>query len=132
MKGISIRDRSSNGRALAFDLWDILVAIGDDAISSTWRIDGLECLGPGSDAMHTVSDRKAIITGQRLYDLASKITQTVDGELRAFRTAQCEISWLRIRAVDGMEFDVECEDERILDQVRTRFDDIIPFDPEEH
>lgn len=121
MRGIMIRDISPTENALAFDLIDILRAIGPQAERSIWKFEGLECLGDAADHLHAVSDNASVIDGKDLVRLASQIYQSIDGDFLGYRNDHDKHPWIVIRAVDGTSFDVECDEDAVLGRLRKRF-----------
>ncbi len=104
----------------AFDLVDILAAIGEAGINARWVCSGVECFGEGAEAIHAFSDLGAWLDGGTLAAMAARVGQTVDGYFRAFQGDEAT-AWLVIRAVDGAGFDVECRDAAVLERLRGRF-----------
>lgn len=126
MKGVTIKDTGPSRNLLAFDLKDILRAIGPVVESLEWRLEDIDCTGEGSDEIHDLCDRGEQVTGARLVALAERILQTIDGEFRGYRSdaPDRDMPWLIIRAVDSTVFDVECDDPDVLAAVRRRFTDV--------
>jgi len=124
MRGIMIRDHSQTDNALAFDVVDILRAIGPQAEQSIWKIDGLECFGDAAENLHAISDNGDTVDGEKLICLTSRVSQTIDGEILGYRGDTDEQPWIIVRAVDGTSFDVECADPVVLDRLRQRFNTV--------
>lgn len=121
MKGITISDIEPSTGVLAFDLHDVLRAIGDDALRSSWTVEGVECIGgEAATVLHDLSDRGQTIEGERLLALAAQLTQFVDGEL-AGRLPGEEREWIKIRAVDSSAYDVLTDRDDVLRTLRTLF-----------
>lgn len=124
MRGIEIWVHSQTDNALAFDLADILRAIGPQAEQSIWKIEGLECFGDAAEFLHDISDNGRVIGGKKLIRLADQVYQTIDGHISGYRSDNDKHPWIIIRAVDGSSFDVECGDATVLDRLRQHFNTV--------
>ena len=85
---VSIHDRSSGG-SLAFDLRDVLAALGDKMSQWSWRVDELDALGDEEvqsfcDTVESHRENSVLMTTEELISLAGKIEQTIDGKFFAF------------------------------------------------
>jgi len=124
MTGVTILDRDPATGALAFDLRDILLVLGDDGERSKWTVKGVECLGgDAAVALHSASEKCEVLAGSRLRALAHDVVQTVDGEFSAYLPNE-DAAWITIRAVDSAAFDVETDREDILSAIRAHFDHV--------
>ena len=124
MKGITILDRDADRGGLAFDLADILDAIGDDAARTLWTCRAVACVGDErANALHEASERSDVLLGSVLLELARGVTQVIDGSFSGERYGEDE-PWIRIRAVDGSAFDVESTSPSVLERVRARFEKV--------
>ena len=115
MHFVEIHD-SNGGFALAFDLIDILRAIGGKALTSRWIVDGVECVGSSAEELHRCSDSGEAIDGKELWRMASDISQTIDGRFSAFE-GDSEQPWLQISAIDSSYFEVGSTDEGICTEI---------------
>lgn len=125
MKAISILDRTPDGSLLAFDLIDVLRALGSDVLRSCWLLEGIECVGAGADEFHRLSDENVRVSGQKLIDLAASIDQMIDGECAGYLTEFTKQPWIVIRAVDSSGFDVECSKQSILRGMKAKFRNVV-------
>ena len=126
MKSVTISDTEPSRNILAFDLKEILRAIGPVVESLQWRLAGIDCTGEGSDELHELCDSDALVSGAHLVALSERILQTINGEFLGFRADAPDHAtpWLIIRAVDSTAFDVDCDDPAVLSAVRRRFVDV--------
>jgi hypothetical protein len=122
MRGIFIPVQEYGKSSLDLDMVDVLRAIGPEAISSTWRFGGPECLGEGADELHALDDAGTAIRGDRLIDLTSKIYQTYDGYFDGYESESSDHPWVSIRAVDGAGFAVYRDDQAVLDRLKRHFE----------
>jgi CheY-like chemotaxis protein len=106
-----------------FDLYDILVAIGEPAINTIWSCKNIECLGKGAQEIQTCDNDKVQISGKDLCRISSRIYQTIEGHFEAHRRWSNK-PWLVIRAVDGSGFDISTRDRRIIARLKNCFRDV--------
>lgn len=126
MHGITISDTDERD-VLAFDLADILRLLGAEATSSRWRLAGVEAMGGcAADELHRLSEAGTPIEGRRLLELASQVSQVIDGSFEAFRAAE-ESPWLVIEADDSSYYHVQTTDEHILQPLRASFHQVREF-----
>lgn len=119
MTGLTICDLDATASHLAFDLVDVLEAIGPKAMRSWWHgqtVEVNEFLGG------RVPDLHGWFIGQLLWEL-SRDVQVVNGLFEG-STVKGAAPWIRIRAVDSTCFDVETEDEEVLEVLKGRFREI--------
>ncbi|MGI9055683.1 MAG: hypothetical protein ACR2F2_07760 [Pyrinomonadaceae bacterium] len=105
------------------DLQEILNAVGEVGKYSVWKISDAECFGEEDEKIHNISDKEEEISGEEFYKLVSGICQTLGGCFDAYKTKENHW-WLRIRSIRGDEFDIETEDNELLDRIRKSFHDI--------
>jgi hypothetical protein len=129
MPAVMISDADESGDFLAFDLADILETLAPWIGISEWRCVGVECLGPGADAMHAVDDNRRRVSSDELFQLARNVSQTIGGYFYAYEPANPH-PWLAIRAVDGVGFDVECVELVVIEALRQRFHSVRDFPPD--
>ena len=122
---ISILDRSPAGSTLAFDLIDVLQLLGPDALKAAWTLEDVECLGETSDDLHAVSDSGEPISGRRLLELASGVSQTIDGDFYCYRNGLPSRPWVTIRAIDSSAFDVDSEDATVIGRIKGHFGHVV-------
>jgi hypothetical protein len=66
MFGVTISDVDENG-VLLTDLQQVLAAVGAAAITSHWKIEGVEANGgPAAEELENLSDASATVTGDKL------------------------------------------------------------------
>lgn len=118
--GVTIYQTDDN----EFDLIDILKVIGEKGKELNWKISDLDCLGENSEVLHKISDQNKQISGAEFYQLFSQIHQTIEGDFVGFEKNSTN-TLIRIRAIDGSEFDVEIYDSEILKNIRNNFEKVI-------
>jgi hypothetical protein len=129
MKYLVIQDAISGGQGLAFDLRDVLGAIGDKGNDSVWRVSDVEASGGESAlALESAADSGRNLTWTELRDLARGVVQVIDGVFIGRLPGKVE-PWLIIRAVDSSAYDIESNDEDVLRRVRSAFKDVKEVQP---
>jgi hypothetical protein len=125
MQGLKIRDlgKTELGGFLNFDLKEILAAIGDPVIVSTWRCHNVECTGENTERLYELSEEGQSVSGKELVEIVAGIFQTFDGEFEAYRDGKEEPS-LVVNAVDSSWFEVLSVDSAVLESIRSSFQDV--------
>jgi hypothetical protein len=83
----------------------------------------VEANGNTAEKLHEINDKGMAISGYDLLSLSTDLTQFIYGNFEAFRNEE-NSPWLIIRAIDSTEFDVETNDDHILQKVRQSFTDV--------
>ncbi len=128
MKGLSITDKSRG--FLTFDLIDILKLLGPAGRESEWKISGVESTGEAADELESLAEKGGVVKGSKLFDLASRIVQVIDGEFVATKDGGGR-PWIVVRGVDSSTFDVFTDDVGIRAAIRERFREVAELDFEE-
>ena len=102
------------------DLYDLIVALGERALHSTWFGSGVECYGEQAEELYAITDQNKPIDGRDFLDITSGIRQTIKGDFQAFDPGATS-PWLLIRAWQGSGFYMETNDPRIKKQLQTHF-----------
>ena len=113
------------------DLHDLLIALGERALHSTWFGSGVDCYGEKAEELHAFTDQNEPIEGGELLYITTGIYQTIEGDFQAFDPGATS-PWIFIRAWDGTGFHIETNDPEIKNQLKTRFqevDDVEGADP---
>jgi len=118
MNGVEIHDCHRRGY-LAFDLKDILRALGQDAKERVWRVEQLECTGEATPELEQIEAASTAVTGEELLALAERTNQIIEGTFLGRLTSENRDS-LRIHAVDSTLWEV-FGDERCLSHIRDSF-----------
>jgi hypothetical protein len=120
MKTVLIDDMRSDIHVLAVDLRHVLVALGDRATNSEWRVRDVWATGDDSAEQLQSLDGTTAITGQRLRELAQDVTQVIDGLFSGFESGATE-PWVIVEAVDSSYYLVRSADPSVLDTMRSTF-----------
>jgi hypothetical protein len=141
MRTIRIKDLSVEGpyKVLAFDLADILEALGQRALDTCWTVNSvvdpqrkiderIMATGPGADDLERLEDTGRRLGGAELLAIARATCQVIWGEFRGFRSDDDPEPWIVVTAFDSSWFDVSTENDDPLQRLRQRFKDV--FDVE--
>ena len=120
-----ITDQTPDG-FLTVNLIDILQQITPTVLNSTWKIANLECLGTTAEALYKICDEEQQISGELLLELATEITQVIEGKCEAYDRDRTQ-PWLIITAVDSSAYDIETVNDKILDCLRQQFQQVQDF-----
>ena len=128
MRGVEIRDGIERSGFLAFDLAEILDALGSLTATSTWRcrdlwVTGREDLEVRALEAASESPEGISMTTDELAGFAAQVAQVIDGEFSAIVPGETE-PWLVIRAVDSSWWEVFSANGRVFDALRLRFTDL--------
>jgi tetratricopeptide (TPR) repeat protein len=102
------------------DLYDLVVALGERALDSTWLGSGVDCYGEKAEELLSFSNHNQPIEGQDFLRLASGISQTRQGDFTAF-DPDATSHWLFIHAWEGIGFYMETNDPKIKKQLMAHF-----------
>jgi len=102
------------------DLYDLMVALGERPLNSTWFASGVDCYGEKAEELYAFTDQNKPIEGRDLLQITSGIRQTIEGDFQAFDPGTAS-PWIFIRAWDGSGFYIETNDPRIKTQLKTYF-----------
>ena len=124
MAAIRIHDLTDE-HVLAFDLSDLLEALGPDAKLSAWTCSVGECIprdGARTD-LEGAYDARVRLAGPELLALAAETLQIVDGVFEAFRPGERR-PWIRLEAIDSSYWEAVAPDAADLVSLRARFREV--------
>ena len=127
MFGIKIKDTKTSGAggsSLSFDLRDILTAVGEPVLSSSWRCRDLCYTAVRDGKFDEFREARRRLTGEEMIQFADGIHQTIDGRFEAHSEGVAKRPWLVILAVDSSWFEVWSSKHEILKRVRARFEQV--------
>jgi tetratricopeptide (TPR) repeat protein len=102
------------------DLYDLLLALGERAIHSTWFGSGVGCYGERAEDLYALTDQNKPIEGHDLLPILTGIRQTIEGDFQAFDPGATS-PWIFLRAWNGNGFYIETNDPKIKKLLQTRF-----------
>gem|GEM_PF-315167 len=106
--------------AQQLDLYGLVAALGERALTSTWFGSGLECYGETAEELYALTEQNSPIEGRDFLRIASGIQQTIAGDFQAFEP-DIATPWIFIRAWEGNGFYIETDDTQIEQQLKTQF-----------
>jgi tetratricopeptide (TPR) repeat protein len=121
-KGISTQV-PTRGPDQDLDLYDLLLALGEHAINSTWFGSSVDCRGENTEKLYTYTDNNRPIQGRDLLDITSGIHQTLKGDFTGF-DPDAPSHWVFIHAWDGSGFYIEINDPEVMKSLKTHFPSI--------
>ena len=104
----------------ALDLYDLIAALGERALNSTWFGRGVECYGEKAEELYAFTDQNRPVEGRDLLRIASGIRRTIKGDFQAFDSDGTS-HWIFIRAWDGSGFYIEIDDPNGKEHLKTHF-----------
>ena len=105
------------------DLYNLIAALGQRALNSTWSGSGVDCYGEKAEELYAFTDQNKPIPGRDLLEITSGIRQTVQGDFQAF-DAEAASPWIFIRAWGGNGFYIETNDPKSRQRLKTRFQSV--------
>jgi hypothetical protein len=128
--GLIIDDEEARPPALAFDLEDVLLALGPAALECAWRARvGRWSPRPGLDArpFGAWGGGEAEVDGGVALTLARTVLRIADG---TFEGSRGGVPWIEVSAVDGTHWDVRTDDEPMVAALEARFRSTRRYVPE--
>ena len=131
MKAIRIHDLKYG--VLAFDLRDILAALGPKAITAAWTVgpveegqpDGLDVTGSAADELEKLA-QSGIRIAVNFVELARNVRQVIWGKFEGYDTASPASPWIVVIAFDSTWFEVQSSDDAALSRLMVAFEDVRP------
>jgi tetratricopeptide (TPR) repeat protein len=102
------------------DIYDLITALGQRALNSTWLGNGVDCYGERAEELFSFTRHDRPIEGQDFLRITSGIRQTLKGDFIAF-DPDATSHWIFIRAWEGSGFYIEINDPRSQERLRARF-----------
>jgi tetratricopeptide (TPR) repeat protein len=102
------------------DLHDLILALGDRALESTWYGADLDCEGEKAEELYDYTDHQKPIDGRAFVKILSQIRKTYEGDFQAFDPGQ-DSPWIFLRAWNGSGFYIETNDPRLKHSLMSLF-----------
>jgi tetratricopeptide (TPR) repeat protein len=115
-----IEQASPDRSETPLDLREILAALGERALRSTWFGKDVKCYGPKAEQLYTYTAQDRPIPGRGLLAITSGIQKTVRGDFSAF-DREAEMPWFFIRVWEGSGIYVETDDPKISKLIQDQF-----------
>ena len=121
--------------SLAFDLRDILAALGPQAVKAVWRVGDVEvesealmmATGNGADELEKLAKLGMLVSGERLIEIARNVDQIIWGEFKGYDSASSADPWIVVVAFDSTWFEVRSTDDLALARLEVAFKDVRPL-----
>lgn len=129
MKVLQIHDESRN-RVLAFDIKDVLAALGTLAASSQWKVaraehfegeEYFEATGEGGTELESLAQSGSRISGLELQDIANRTRQVIWGIFAGYKSSDEASPWIVIYAFDSSWYEVHTDSDNALDLILKNF-----------
>ncbi|AXA39828.1 hypothetical protein [Rhizobium leguminosarum] len=130
----TLRIYDSTGHGLAVDLGDLLRLMVPQSLQANWTISSVkssipghgwfEATGEGGEQLERLAQQNARLPGSDLAALARNTRQLIWGEFVGSLPADADGKWVTIRAADGTFFEIETDDETVLNKVKLNFKDV--------
>jgi hypothetical protein len=127
MHAIRIHDLAPQG-FLAFDLKEILNALGPRGLTASWTVGGVpsqgqgfSATGKGADEMEEFARSGARLSGRHLARMARNVVQVIWGEFTAFEDSFSAHPWVVLIAYDSSWWEVRSAEAALIDRVARAF-----------
>lgn len=119
---------------LALDLRDVLQLLAPRSLQASWTVssiksskpghDWFEATGEGGERLEALAQKNLRVSGAELLALAEKTQQVIWGEFTGSAPNRPEDTWVIIRAVDSTFYEIETDDETVLNKLVSTYKDI--------
>ncbi|TAV38831.1 hypothetical protein ELI33_17245 [Rhizobium ruizarguesonis] len=120
--------------SLALDLKDLLRLLAPRSLEANWIVstvkssepehEWFEATGEGGEQLEDLAQDNARLSGSDLAALADNTRQVIWGEFVASAPKQPDETWTIIRAVDGTFYEIDTDDETILNKISATYKDV--------
>ncbi|MBZ5759686.1 hypothetical protein LAV84_05525 [Rhizobium sp. VS19-DR104.2] len=124
---------------LALDLKDLLRLLIPRSLEANWIVstvksaepghEWFEATGEGGEQLEVLAQDDAQLTGSELAVLAEDTWQVIWGEFVGWQPAQSDKAWVTIRAVDSTFYEVDTDDETVLNKISSTYKDVRAGEP---
>lgn len=130
----TLRIYDIKGHVLALDLSDLLRLLAPRSLKAIWTVlpvkssspghEWFEATGEGGEKLELLSRKATRLSGSDLAALAENTLQVIWGEFVGSPPSNPDKTWVVIRAADSTFFEIETEDDAILNKIRSAYQDI--------
>ena len=102
------------------DLYDLVSALGERAVNSSWFGSDVNCSGENAEELHSFVEQDRPMDGHDFLRITSGIQKTTQGDFQAF-DSDTSFPWVFIRAWNGNGFYLETNDPKIEARLKRHF-----------
>ncbi|WP_027685635.1 hypothetical protein [Rhizobium leguminosarum] len=119
---------------LALDLRDLLRLLAPRSLQANWTVstvksskpghEWFEATGEGGEQLEALAQDNAWLSGSDLAALAENTQQVIWGEFVSSAPTQSDQTWVVIRAADSTFYEIETDDETVLNKISSTYKDV--------
>lgn len=119
---------------LALDLRDLLRLLAPRSLEARWVVstvksskpghEWFEATGEGGERLEGLAQDDGQLSGSDLAALAGNTRQVIWGEFVGSAPTQPDKPWVIIRAVDSTFYEIESDDEAVLNKISSTYEDV--------
>lgn len=119
---------------LALDLRDLLRLLAPRSLEARWIVstvksskpghEWFEATGEGGERLEGLAQDDGQLSGSDLAALAENTRQVIWGEFVGSAPAQSDKPWVIIRAVDSTFYEIDSDDEAVLNKISSTYKDV--------
>jgi hypothetical protein len=129
VQAIRIHDKAKD--VLAFDLSEVLAALGPRGLNAYWTVGGVsaddgnfDATGDGAGALEGLAKSGERIIGMRLAKIAKAVRQVIWGEFKDYRDKLSDTPTVVVVAFDSSWWEVRSDEKTLLERVAKAFEDV--------
>jgi len=121
-------------QVLALDLRDLLRLLAPRSFKARWVVstvkssklghEWFEATGEGGERLEGLAQHDGQISGSDLAALAENTRQVIWGEFVGSAPTQSDKPWVIIRAVDSTFYEIDSDDEAVLNKISSAYKDV--------
>jgi len=119
---------------LALNLRDLLRLLAPRSLEARWIVstvksskpghEWFEATGEGGERLEGLAQDDGQLSGSDLAALAENTRQVIWGEFVGLAAAQLDRPWVIIRAVDSTFYEIDSDDEAVLNKISSTYKDV--------
>ena len=114
---------------LAFDLKEILAALGPNGLLLFWTVgdvpsarEAFDATGEGGDALEKLAASGERVSGSHLTQIAKDVRQVIWGEFKGYVDMAAVTPHVEVAAIDSSWWEIRSADPPLLDRIAAFFD----------
>lgn len=130
----TLRVYDLNQHVLALDLRDLLRLLAPRSLEGRWVVstvkssmsgdEWFEATGEGGEQLERLAQDDVQLSGFDLAALAEKTLQVIWGEFVGLEPTRSDKRWVTIRAVDSTFYEIDSDDEAVLNKISSTYKDV--------